>query len=156
MKRFLVLLSVLCIAGGALAVEPKEMLKDPAQEARAREVSKQLRCVQCQNETIDESNAEIARDMRVLVRDRITAGDSNVQIIDYMVGRYGDYVLLKPRFMASTLILWLGPLLLLILGGVVVVSRLRRGDAQPLAPLSPEEEIALTQMTNETTPGDTK
>ena len=155
MKR-LALVAALLFSAPAFAVQPYEMLKDPAQEARAREVSKQLRCVQCQNETIDESNAEIARDMRVLVRDRITAGDSNVQIIDYMVGRYGDYVLLKPRFMASTLILWLGPLLLLILGGVVVVSRLRRGDAQPLAPLSPEEEIALTQMTNETTPGDTK
>ena len=90
------------LATAAVAVEPSEMLKDPALEARAREVSKHLRCVQCQNETIDESNAEIARDMRLLVRERITAGDSNQQILDYMVSRYGDYVLLKPRFMAST------------------------------------------------------
>src|SRR5687768_3482053 len=101
MKRsvFLLLAAVL-FSVGAVAVEPHEMLKDPALEARARVISKELRCVQCQNETIDDSNAEIARDMRVLVRERLTAGDSNQQIIDYMVSRYGDYVRLKPRFMA--------------------------------------------------------
>ena len=149
MKHLSILLAALCIAGGALAVEPKEMLKDPALEARARDISKQLRCVQCQNESIDESNAQIAKDMRILVRDRITAGDSNRQIVDYMVSRYGDYVLLKPRFTASTLTLWLGPIVILILGGVIVSTRLRRSDPQPIAPLSPEEEMQLTELTND-------
>jgi cytochrome c-type biogenesis protein CcmH len=149
MKHLTIFLAALCIAGGALAVEPKEMLKDPALEARARQISKQLRCVQCQNESIDESNAQIARDMRILVRDRLTAGDSDQQIVDYMVSRYGDYVLLMPRFAASTLVLWLGPLAILILGGVIVSARLRRAGAQPGAPLSPEEEIQLSALTND-------
>jgi cytochrome c-type biogenesis protein CcmH len=147
MKRLALLVGALCFSGFALAVEPQEMLKDPALEARAREVSKGIRCVQCQNETIDESNAEIARDMRILVRERITAGDSNQQILDYLVSRYGDYVLLKPRLMGSTLILWFGPLLILIIGGFVVASRLKlRGD--PAEPLSPEEEAALASLTD--------
>jgi len=146
MRRVLFLVALL-LAGSAFAVEPQEMLKDPALEARAREVSKHLRCVQCQNETIDDSNAEIARDMRVLVRERIMAGDSNQQIIDYMVSRYGDYVLLLPRFMPSTLVLWFGPLAILLLGGLVVAARLRQ-RTQGAAPLSPEEEAALAQLEN--------
>ena len=125
MKKFLILLAVLCAAATAWAVEPKEMLQDPALEARARAVSQQLRCVQCQNETIDESHAEIARDMRVLVRERITAGDSNAQLVDYMRSRYGDYVLLKPRFTIRTYLLWFGPFLVLGLGAFVVYRRLR-------------------------------
>ena len=146
MKRVGLLLGTLLVAGAAFAVEPKEMLKDPALEVRAREVSKVIRCVQCQNETIDESHAEIARDMRILVRDRITAGDTNQQILDYMVSRYGDYVLLKPRFMGSTLILWFGPLIVLVIGGFVVASRLQlRGQA--VEPLSPEEEQTLASLT---------
>jgi cytochrome c-type biogenesis protein CcmH len=152
MKRpaFLVsalLCAALCVSGFALAVEPQEMLKDPALEARAREVSKGLRCVQCQNETIDESHAEIARDMRILVRDRITAGDTNQQILDYMVGRYGDYVLLKPRFMGSTLILWFGPFVILVIGGFVVASRLKL-CGPPAEPLTPEEEATLASLTD--------
>ncbi len=145
MKRLALLAATLFLSTAALAVEPQEMLKDPALEARARDVSKGIRCVQCQNETIDESHAEIARDMRILVRERITAGDSNQQILDYMVSRYGDYVLLKPRFMASTLILWFGPLLVFVIGGFVVASRLQlRGQA--VAPLTPEEEQALASL----------
>lgn len=131
MKRILVLAAAILISVGAAAVEPHEMLKDPALEARAREISKELRCVQCQNETIDDSNAEIARDMRVLVRERLTAGDTNQQIIDYMVSRYGDYVRLKPRFMTATLILWLGPLLILVLGAFVVAKRMREALQSP-------------------------
>jgi len=145
MKKSLILLAALCASAAAWAVEPKEMLKDPALEARAREVSQQLRCVQCQNETIDESHAEIARDMRVLVRERITAGDSNQQIVDYMRSRYGDYVLLKPRFMTSTLVLWIGPFLILVIGGLIVVSRLKQ-RGQAAAPLSPEEHAALAAL----------
>ena len=89
---------VALFAVNAMAVEPNERLADPALEARARDVSQALRCVVCQNETIDESNAELAKDMRMLVRERIAAGDSNQEVLDYMVARYGDFVLLKPRF----------------------------------------------------------
>ncbi len=145
MKRLIPLFAALLISGAAFAVEPSEMLKDPALEARAREVSKQIRCVQCQNETIDESHAEIARDMRVLVRERILAGDSNEQIVGYMVDRYGDYVRLQPRFMSSTLILWFGPLIFLLLGGLAVASRLKRGG-DAAEPLTPEEEAALASL----------
>ena len=147
MKNLFILMAALSLSGTVLAVEPKEMLKDPALEARAREVSKQLRCVQCQNETIDESHAEIARDMRVLVRERIAAGDSNDQIVGYMASRYGDYVLLKPRFMAGTYALWLGPFVILIIGGFVVRAHLRRRGAAA-APLSSEEEAALASLTD--------
>jgi cytochrome c-type biogenesis protein CcmH len=151
MKNGLARLAVICAAlwvvSSAWAVEPKEMLKDPVLENRARDVSKQLRCVQCQNETIDESHAEIARDMRILVRERITAGDSNEQIVSYMVSRYGEYVRLSPRFAGNTLLLWLGPVLILIVGGFVVASRLKhRGNTAP--PLTPEEQAALAALTD--------
>ncbi|MDX2221610.1 MAG: cytochrome c-type biogenesis protein [Rhodospirillaceae bacterium] len=131
----------------AHAVEPNERLADPAAEARAREVSQALRCVVCQNETIDESNAELAKDMRLLVRERINAGDSNDQVIAYMVDRYGDFVLLKPRFTAETLALWIGPAVLLVLGGLAVARRLRRAPtAAGPAPLSTEEAAALAAL----------
>lgn len=149
MKRLLLTLAILfsgLFSIGAFAVQPNEMLKDPAQEARAREVSKELRCVVCQNESIDESNAEIAHDMRLLVRERIVAGDSNEQIVDYMHSRYGDYVLLKPRLAAGTLVLWLGPFVVLILGAFVVVTRLKRGG-DAAVPLSAEEQAALARLT---------
>ncbi len=146
MKKLALFLAALCISSFALAVEPNEMLKDAGLEARAREVSKQLRCVQCQNETIDESHADIARAMRLLVRERITAGDTNDQIIAYMLSRYGDYVLLRPRFMSSTLILWVGPFVLLVLGGLVVVTRIRRGGTEGLA-LTEEEQKAVAALT---------
>ncbi|MBF0095575.1 MAG: cytochrome c-type biogenesis protein CcmH, partial [Alphaproteobacteria bacterium] len=112
-RGILPFLAALVLASAAPAVEPREMLSDPALEARAREVSLELRCVVCQNQSIDDSNAELAHDMRVLVRKRIAAGDSNPQVIQYLVDRYGDFVTLKPPFKASTLVLWFGPLLLL-------------------------------------------
>lgn len=144
--RLLALLFTLVLASAAVAVEPHEMLKDPALESRARDVSKHLRCVVCQNETIDESNADIARDMRVLLRTRILAGDSNEDVIAFMVSRYGDYVLLKPRFMASTYLLWFGPFLVLGLGAIVVYRRLRGAPAMAApAPLTPEEQAALEE-----------
>ena len=145
MKKSLTLFTALCAATSVWAVEPKEMLKDTALEARAREVSQQLRCVQCQNETIDESHAEIARDMRILVRDRITAGDTNTQIVDYMRSRYGDYVLLKPRFTTTTLALWIGPFVILLIGGFVVASRMKH-VGRAAAPLSPEEQATLAAL----------
>lgn len=110
----------------AFALEPNEVLADPALEARAREVGKQLRCVVCQNQSIDDSNAELAGDMRILVRDRIQAGDSNQEVMAYMVDRYGDYVLLDPPFKASTYVLWFGPPVIGILGLFWVVSFYRR------------------------------
>lgn len=134
-------------AGAALAVEPSEMLKDPALEARAREVSKELRCVQCQNETIDESNAEIARDMRLLVRERIMAGETNDQIMAYMTSRYGDYVRLQPRFMPRTYLLWFGPLIVLLLGGWAVIRRLSARYEAPDA-LTEEEAAELARATD--------
>jgi len=147
MKFLVALVLTMCIATPAFAVEPGEMLQDPALELRAREVSKHLRCVQCQNETIDESDAQIARDMRILVRQRITGGDSNEEIIDYMVSRYGDYVLLKPRFQSNTLILWLGPFVVLLLGGSIVARRMRAAtNAVAAPPLSAEEQAAIESV----------
>jgi cytochrome c-type biogenesis protein CcmH len=144
--RIFVLLFTLFFAGAVHAVEPSEMLKDPVLEARAREVSKHLRCVVCQNETIDESNADIAKDMRLLLRTRILAGDSNDQVIQFLVSRYGDYVLLKPRFMASTYLLWFGPFIVLLLGAFVVYRRLKGTPVAGPAPLSPEEKAALEEL----------
>ena len=149
MKRLL-LAAALCLSGAAFAVEPQEILKDPALESRAREVSKGLRCVVCQNETIDESHAEIAHDMRVLVRERITAGDSNQQIIDYMVSRYGDYVRLSPRFMTGTLVLWLGPFVILLIGGFVVAARLRQAGLDPDLQTPDQALTAQSEMGDKT------
>lgn len=146
MRVIFAVLGFLLLAVSAGAVEPDEMLKDPVLEARAREVSKELRCVQCQNESIDESNAEIAHDMRVLVRQRITAGDSNAQIIAYMTSRYGDYVRLMPRFMPKTLLLWFGPLAVLVLGGVAVMHKIRSAAPTAAAPLSEEERAAIEAL----------
>ena len=112
MKLLLCILLVLSAAPAA-AVEPDEILADAALEARARDISKELRCLVCQNQSIDDSNAKLARDLRLLVRERITKGDSNRQVIAYIVARYGDFVLLKPPFKATTWALWLGPPLIL-------------------------------------------
>jgi cytochrome c-type biogenesis protein CcmH len=139
---------VLTSATIALAVEPDEILDNPALEARAREVSQQLRCVVCQNQDIDSSNAGIARDMRVLVRERIVAGDSNDQILEVMVARYGNYVLLRPPFNTQTYALWLAPLVLVLLSasiGIAVIRQARRKHEQPEG-LTAEEEDALRSV----------
>lgn len=155
MKRLAVLLlpALMLSAPLALAVQPDEMLKDPQLEQRARVISKDLRCVVCQNESIDESNADLARDLRLLVRDRLTKGDSNDQVIQYVVDRYGDYVLLRPPFKMSTLALWVGPPLftLLALGiGWRLYSRRPAGqrpdDTPVAAPLSAEERKRLDKL----------
>jgi cytochrome c-type biogenesis protein CcmH len=131
----------------ALAVEPSETLKDPALEARARTVGQALRCVVCQNQSIDDSSAEVARDMRRAVRERLVAGDSDDQVFDYMVARYGDYVLLKPPFKAGTWLLWLGaPLLLLLASTAILLTALRRRATSPLPPLSDEERERLKTL----------
>jgi cytochrome c-type biogenesis protein CcmH len=144
--RIISLLLALFFATAAFAVEPQEMLKDPALEARARDVSQHLRCVVCQNETIDESGSEIARDMRVLLRARILAGDSNEQVIAFLVSRYGDYVLLKPRFTTRTIVLWFGPFILLGIGALAVYRKLRAAPAAAPVPLTPEEEAILQEL----------
>ena len=136
----------------ALAVNPDEVLANPAQEHRAREISAQLRCMVCQNQSIDDSNADLARDLRLLVRERIKDGDSDDQVIDYVVSRYGEFVLLKPRFEGHTLLLWLLTPLLLIGGGVALWRHHRRrpapetsGDGTPLT-LSADEEARLERL----------
>ncbi len=132
------------LAFPALAVDPGEMLKDPALETRARAIGQELRCVVCQNQSIDDSSAEVARDMRRAVRERLVAGDSDAQVFDYMVARYGDYVLLKPPFKTGTLLLWLGaPLLLLIAIAAILLTVLRRRALAPPPPLSEEERERL-------------
>jgi len=146
-RRVLALLLVTLLALPALAVEPSEMLKDPALEARAREIGQALRCVVCQNQSIDDSAAEVARDMRRAVRERLSAGDNDAQVFDFMVVRYGDYVLLKPPFKLGTLLLWLGaPLVLLSAAAAIMLTALRRRATAPLPPLSDEERERLRSL----------
>jgi cytochrome c-type biogenesis protein CcmH len=128
--------ALLASAAPSLAVEPGEVLADPAQEARARGLSQHLRCVVCQNQSIDDSNAPLARDLRVLLRERISAGDSDKAAMDYIVARYGNFVLLKPPFQLNTLLLWFGPGLVLLLALAGYWTWLRRpapaaGAGQP-------------------------
>jgi len=130
--RWLRLLSILLLlvpVPHAMAVQPDEILKDPAQEARARVLSKQLRCMVCQNQSIDDSDAPLARDLRILVRERLQAGDSNSQVLDFLVQRYGEFVLLQPRLHWRTALLWFAPPILLIGGGLILflMARRRRG-----------------------------
>jgi len=151
MKAVLVALAIGMAATAAGAVEPDEVLDDPVLESRAREVSKGLRCLVCQNQSIDDSDAELARDLRVLVRERLTAGDSNEQVVDYVVSRYGDFVLLAPPFKAATYALWLGPAVLAIAGVIaVVVFYRRRGAASGAAgtppPLNEAEKRRLAGL----------
>lgn len=133
------------VVGPALAVNPDEMLANPQLEARAREISKELRCLVCQNESIDDSNADLAKDLRVLVRKRLVAGDTNRQVIDFIVSRYGEFVLLKPRFEMRTLLLWAFPFAVLLVGaGFLLLSR--RRPSGTLRPLTPEEEARLAEI----------
>ena len=141
----------LLAAGSALAVNPDEMLKDPALEARARALSEELRCLVCQNKLIDDSNAALAHDIRVLLRERLKAGDTDSQAIDYLVARYGEFILLKPRFNGHTLALWLVPPGALVIGGVVAAAfywKRRKRPAQP-PPLDAAEEADLARLMSE-------
>jgi len=147
-RAILAALLALLLAGAAGAVEPNEMLKDPALEARARTISQEIRCVVCQNQSIDDSNAEIAHDLRVIVRERLLAGDTDRQVKDYLTARYGDYLLLDPPFRAKTLVLWLGPGLILLIGIAVIAGAARKRRPVPAAPLSEEESRRLARLTN--------
>lgn len=128
-----------------LAVQPDEMLADPAAEARARALSAQLRCMVCQNQSIDDSDAPLAHDLRVLVRDRISAGDDDRQVLDFLVARYGEFVLLKPTFGLHNLILWLAAPLVLLAGGLLAWRTLRTRAAAP-EPLTPDEEAEIARV----------
>lgn len=137
------------LASPAVAVQPDEMLDDPVLEQRARDLSRGLRCLVCQNESIDDSNAPLARDLRILVRERLVAGDSDREVRDFLVARYGDFVLLKPPFKPSTLPLWLGPALVLVAGGagVALWYRRRARETGEPAPLTDEERRRLAALT---------
>ena len=126
---FALVLAALAYAAPARAVQPDEMLPDPALEARARTLSRELRCMVCQNQSIDDSDAPLARDLRILVRDRLKAGDDDKQVLDFLTARYGDFVLLKPRFSWETAALWGTPAALLLFGGLGVFVFLRRRAA---------------------------
>ena len=135
--------------GPSRAVQPDEVLADPSLEARARDLSRGLRCLVCQNQSIDDSDAELARDLRVLVRERLVAGDSDRAVIDYVVSRYGDFVLLEPPMRIGTYALWFGPALLVIAGGVAILWFFRgRGATRPAAatPLSRDEERRIADL----------
>lgn len=153
-RAVLILLFMLCVPAAVLAVEPGEALDDPALEQRARDLSLGLRCLVCQNQSIDDSNAPLAKDLRLLVRDRLKAGDSDGEVIDYVVARYGEFVLLRPRFSWRTLALWLGPFLLLA-GGAFAIYRAQRRSANaepartaPVA-LSSAEKRKLAKLLKE-------
>jgi len=148
MKQLILLAALMLIAlpFAAAAVEPDEMLDDPVLEARAREISKDLRCVVCQNQDIDSSNAGVARDLRLLVRERLVAGDTNQEVLDFVQARYGDYVLLKPPFKPSTYALWLAPVLLVLFGLLVAALILMRARARPNPALSPAEEREVAEI----------
>lgn len=150
MKRIASLVILFCLCVPALAVQPDEVMKDPALEARARALSSELRCLVCQNQSIDDSDAPLARDLRVLVRERIAAGESNEQVKSFLVERYGEFVLLKPPLSAGTLILWLAPFLLLI-AGVFAVARARRNAApvSGIGALTEAEQAALAARLRE-------
>ncbi|MBM3489386.1 MAG: cytochrome c-type biogenesis protein CcmH [Alphaproteobacteria bacterium] len=148
MRWLAILLQLLVLVGPAAAFEVDRPLADPAQEARAKSLQKELRCLVCQNQSIDDSNAPLARDLRLLLRERIAAGDSDAAALDYMVQRYGDWVLLKPPFKAGTYALWLGPPMLVL--GAALGVRLwlrRRSGAEPIdTPLSADERRRLQAL----------
>jgi cytochrome c-type biogenesis protein CcmH len=144
-------LLALAVAAPACAIEPQERLTAPALEARARTLGQELRCLVCQNESIDDSNADLARDLRTLVRERLTAGDSDQQVLGFVTARYGDYVLLRPPIRAGTLVLWFGPVVLLVAAIIaMMLLRRHRAKAEP-APLSSEEDRRLARLLDEET-----
>lgn len=144
--RALIATAFLVVAGAAFAVQPDEVLDDPALEARARALSAELRCMVCQNQSIDDSDASLARDLRILVRERLKAGDTDEEVLAYIVARYGEFVLLKPRFSLRNALLWGTPAVLLVIGGVVLVVSIRRRERPATKALSAEEKDALAKV----------
>jgi cytochrome c-type biogenesis protein CcmH len=151
LSRLLIILFVLFTPLSAFAVNPDEMLTDPALEARARALSAELRCMVCQNQSIDDSNADLAKDLRLLVRERITDGDSDEQVLNYIVSRYGEFVLLKPRFSVRTLLLWGAPVLLILAGGASLIVFARKRVGKPTgSKLTDDEQAKLAELLNPT------
>lgn len=147
MRALLAILMLVLLSVPALAVRPDEMLADPTLEARARDISHGLRCLVCQNQSIDDSDADLARDLRILVRERLTAGDSDDQVRSFLVARYGEYVLLNPVMAPHTLILWITAPVALLIGGIVVFMGARRKRAVTTAgELTAEEQKALEEL----------
>jgi cytochrome c-type biogenesis protein CcmH len=144
---FVVALSLLWTSVPSLAVQPDEVMADPALEQRARALSRELRCMVCQNQSIDDSDAPLARDLRLLVRERLKAGDSNGQVIDFLVARYGEFVLLRPRLAWQTVLLWATPILLLMCGllALLLMRRRMQPDTRP-QPLAADEERRLREV----------
>ena len=158
-RTCVLIVTLLMGSSAAFAVQPDEIMSDPVKELRARNLSRELRCMVCQNQSIDDSDAPLARDLRLLVRERIAAGDSDTQVIDFLVARYGEFVLLKPRLERHTLLLWLMPPLALSGGGLAlwIYGRRRSKNAarnrSPLK-LTAEEEARLQRlMADESAPG---
>ena len=144
-KRLAILALAAMLSPAALALSPEEQLQDPALEQRARSISAELRCLVCQNQSIDDSDAPLAKDLRLLVREQLLSGKSDGQVMDFIVARYGDYVLLKPRFNRDTILLWVTPFAALLIAAAVLVLRRRRPRPQPVpeTPLSDAEREAL-------------
>ncbi len=141
------LIMILCLVAAPLwAVEPDEVLSDPVLEERARAISADVRCVQCQNEPIDTSNASIARDLRLLIRERLVAGDTDQQVRDVLVSIHGDYVLFKPPFKPSTYALWFAPLIVIAIGAIAVVNTFRRKPTAAHDALSAEDEAEINRL----------
>ena len=133
--QFLAMITFLLFVGSAFAVLPDEVLKDPTLESRARTISQDLRCLVCQNQSIDDSNAPLARDLRVIVRERLVAGDSDKQVFDYVVARYGNFVLLKPPLQADTYLLWAMPFMVLLTAlGLAIIYLRKRPETETFAP----------------------
>ncbi len=150
MKKIPLVLAFLVISGAALAVsDPRELLPDPAQEARAETIGQQLRCLVCQNESIEDSNADLAGDLRRIVRERVRAGDSDAAVMAWMEARYGSFVRLKPRLTFGTVLLWGAPIITLLIGALAVF-RYRRTGAAEAAPLSAAETAALGDLLGKT------
>jgi cytochrome c-type biogenesis protein CcmH len=154
-QRIGVLILAICLAAGSvvMAVEPGEILADAKLEARARAISADLRCLVCQNQSIDDSDADLARDLRLVVRERLTKGDTDAQIFEFVAARYGDFVLLNPPFNARTLLLWGGPAGVFIIGliSVIIYFRRRGTDPDQAVPLTADEEHRLNALLNEET-----
>lgn len=149
MRVLLALFMIFVSLAPVCAVNPDEVLSDPALEARARALSGTLRCLVCQNQSIDDSDASLARDLRILVRERLEKGDTDKEAVDYIVARYGEFVLLKPRFAGHTLLLWISPFVLFLIGATVLFIRHRNRPRQESAAgeaLSAEEETALRDL----------
>ena len=149
-RAAIILALVLLVLSPARAFQPNEVLSDPKLEARARALSAELRCLVCQNQSIDDSDAPLARDLRVLIRERLVAGDSDDEAMDFVVARYGEFVLLRPRFAPHTLVLWLGPAAILLLGGIGTImfvrSRRRPLAADETPPLSDAERRRVEEL----------